>query len=110
MNLWPDGFDTVEKSPLVHLYEQAEKIERRLANIHIIGKREGDVMSFTVAQLFGGGKGELFTIRHPDAYPCTVEWEGGKSRARTEAEFIGLLAKVLNHQKTRLMIADLLKK
>jgi hypothetical protein len=51
----------------------------------------------------------LLTVKNPHAYPCKVLFDGTIKRCRTEAEFIGTLAVVLNCQKVKMAVSELMK-
>jgi len=109
LNLWGNIEDATEQKPHEILCSQVDVFNEKFGRL-LTGDFAEYMDGWKIAiKNNGGGFVRLLTVNQVDNYPCAVEWEGGKTRAKTEAEFIGLVAKILNHQKTKLAIAELLK-
>lgn len=109
MNLWPDINDKMQKLPLEIVTEQSTAFDCQSDNAIGIIHRYLNELEFGIFP-FDNKKNAISLFKVAGlSYPCKVHFDGTISKARTEAEFIGLVAKILNHQKTRQAIAELMK-
>jgi hypothetical protein len=110
MNLWPDDFDCKEKTPFEVLNAQSVEFDRKADNgISLLGNQleylEFGIFPFDTTK----SAISLLKITHHEGYPCRVHYDGTIKRCRTEAELIGALAAVLNSQKVKMAISELMK-
>lgn len=107
MNLWPDSLDTTELTPLYVLTELSHVpiIQGRL-RAHVSHKEN----QAAVTLKRDGQSVELLNLDNAKGYPCKLWFDGKCSKVRTSAELIGKLAWAFNHDKTKMVIADLLEK